>query len=421
MTNQEILQKLRRLHTLLVLGKRSNNLDLAIRRAIDTVSSWRQNVDLIISRTPVRQLFAGYGPKFIKIFNELLETGDIEMIQKLQPEFDPFFCFLCEIPGIGETMARRMFYERSIRSMDDLRIAYTNNVLQRIPAFGDSRLHAIEIVLWNSNSNSGSWNSISSASFAEIQQNASEINSDNDNICSSMQLSLFNGKRPNESDVLDEHHSDDNVEYSDDHSSDLVCPDAVIPAKEDNSYMSVDKANCAYSKAFRDSNTELFRDVQFHNPADDIPDELLVEDDLNALLNEDQTVTPDPKLAAELGAFIKKDLREHGIDEEEENSPKATVCDIPAASGTSNDNEVHASIIHVRVLHAKHIEANVVQASIIRAETVHLNSRHTPILSSIVLQNDIINTSNVQADVIHADIIEVIELSAQYIDAHLMG
>ncbi len=410
MTNQEILQKLRRLHTLLVLGKRSNNLDLAIRRALDAIESWHQNVDVIVARTPVQQLFAGYGPKFIKIFNELLETGDIKMIQKLQPEFDPFFCFLCEIPGIGETMARRMYYERSIHSMDDLRIAYTNNILQRIPAFGDSRLRAIEIVLWNSQS--GSMNSISSESYAEISRNVDEANSDNDNICNSMQLSLFNGKHTNDSAVFDKQEHDEKDVHESSH--DVVCP-----PKDDSSYMSVDKANSAYSKAFRDSNTDLFRDVQFHNPADDIPDELLVEDDLNALLKQDQTVKPDPKLAAELDAFIQKDLREHGVVDEEDK--KATVCDMPAASSAFNDSDIRASIIHVRVLNAIHVEANVIQARIIRAETIHLNSQHTPVLTSTVLQQDIVNVSSIQADVIHADIIEARELSAQYIDAHLMG
>ena len=148
MNTQDIVQKLRRLHTLLVLGKRSNNLALAIRRALDAIDAWPEDARVMVQKTPVRILFAGYGPKFIKLFEELLKTGDIAMIHQLQPEFDPFFCYLCEIPGIGETMARRMYFDRSIRSMDDLRIAYSNNILQRIPSFGDIRLKAIEDVLW---------------------------------------------------------------------------------------------------------------------------------------------------------------------------------------------------------------------------------------------------------------------------------
>ena len=147
MKNTEICQKLRRLHTLLILGKRSNNLALAIRRALEIIPTWKEEAEQIIKKSPVRLIFAGYGPKFIKIFEELMNTGKIEMVEKLQPEFDPFFCYLCEIPSIGETMARRMFFERSIHTMDDLRIAYSNNILKKIPAFGESRLKAIEAIL----------------------------------------------------------------------------------------------------------------------------------------------------------------------------------------------------------------------------------------------------------------------------------
>ncbi len=155
MRNTDIIRKLRRLHTLLVLSKRSNVLALALRRALDFIATWRDEADVLLSKTPTRTLFAGYGPKFIKIFDELISTGNIALIDKLQPEFDPFFCYLCEIPSIGETMARRMFFERSIRTMDDLRIAYSNNILQKIPAFGESRLKVIEEILWQTQGQAG--------------------------------------------------------------------------------------------------------------------------------------------------------------------------------------------------------------------------------------------------------------------------
>ncbi len=155
MRNTEIIRKLRRLHTLLVLSRRSNVLALALRRALDFIATWRDEADVMLAKTPTRTLFAGYGPKFIKIFDELVSTGNIALIDKLQPEFDPFFCYLCEIPSIGETMARRMFFERSIRTMDDLRIAYSNNILQKIPAFGESRLKVIEEILWQTQGQAG--------------------------------------------------------------------------------------------------------------------------------------------------------------------------------------------------------------------------------------------------------------------------
>lgn len=144
MNNRELIRKLRRLHTLLIIGKRSNNLALAIRKAIEYIASWQEEAPVILAHTPVKRLFAGYGPKFIKIFNELMETGQSKLLNDLQIKTDPFYCELCEVPTIGLVMAERMYFDYSIRSMDDLRIANTNRVLQNIPAFGEQRLRAIE-------------------------------------------------------------------------------------------------------------------------------------------------------------------------------------------------------------------------------------------------------------------------------------
>lgn len=148
MTNPEICKILLRLHTLLVLGKRSNNLALAIRRALEIIPTWNENVFDKLKTSSARVVFAGFGPKFIKIIEELEQTGHIQMLDELQADVDPFFCDLCEIPSIGEKMARRMYYERSICTMGDLRIAYANDILKKIPAFGESRLRAIEKILF---------------------------------------------------------------------------------------------------------------------------------------------------------------------------------------------------------------------------------------------------------------------------------
>lgn len=146
MTNHQVILKLRRLNTLLVLAHRSNNLALATRRAIEEIESWPQNApfaDAFEKKAP-RIVFAGYGPKFIKIINELLETNSIAMIDQLQPDYSLFFCELCELPGIGETGARRIFYDKFIENIDDLRVACANKVLKTIPGFGEQRILAIE-------------------------------------------------------------------------------------------------------------------------------------------------------------------------------------------------------------------------------------------------------------------------------------
>jgi hypothetical protein len=146
LTTKEASHLLRRLHTLLVLGKRSNTLALALRRALDEIRQWPQSLPFAahFEKRPPRLVFAGYGPKFIKLIQELIDHGSMHILDTLQQDYSPFFCELCELPGIGETVARRMSYERMIETYEDLCVAFANNVLAQITGFGDTRVRIIE-------------------------------------------------------------------------------------------------------------------------------------------------------------------------------------------------------------------------------------------------------------------------------------
>ncbi len=447
MSNQDILQKLRRLHTLLVLGKRSNTLALAIRRAIEEISSWKVEASVLVAQSPIRRIFAGYGPKFIRIFTELIQTGNITMIQELQPEFPVFFCFLCEIPGIGETMARRMFFERSIQSMDDLRIAYTNNVLQKIPAFGDSRLRAIEIILWNSQSDASVqnyWNSDSEASLDIILENnlpALEKNNDRedeykDSDPPSTQYELFPQKSlklPEPASDIAEHAPHDvsdkdepvqsdvsnNSAPSDDSLSmdtpltaaELSLASICLPLEAQSVHPNSPSSNPSYSKEFIESNSSLFRENPKLPTKQTEPVQDYHEDDLNEVLEALSTPSYDPQIASELENFIAQDLREH------ERLPDSS----SSSQQPEDADEIHANLLHVQILRADHIEANIIRANLIRAETILIQSKNTPILSSESIDRETLDVSLVQADTIHADIIEVRCLTAHYIDAKIIG
>ena len=146
LTTKAASHLLRRLHTLLILGKRSNTLALAIRRALEEIRQWPQSLPFSahFEKRPPRLVFAGYGPKFIKMIQEMMDHGSIAMLDTLQADVSPFFCELCELPGIGETVARRMFYDRMIESFEDLRVACANHVLESITGFGETRIRIIE-------------------------------------------------------------------------------------------------------------------------------------------------------------------------------------------------------------------------------------------------------------------------------------
>ncbi len=445
MTNQEILQKLRRLHTLLVLGKRSNNLAQAIRRAMDNIASWKHSVQDLLARASIRQIFPNYGPKFIKIFEELIHTGNIQLIDQLQPEFDPFFCYLCEIPGIGETMARRMFFDRSIHSMDDLRIAYSNNVLQRIPAFGDSRLHTIEDILWKSQTGLSDNTDLSddNLSSEDILMDMPVLT--DGPLSNSIQLDLFSSPAVSWSQASSSVHeippankpNNSGAPSVDNISSGNVFPDEPIQSCEPDDNLSLSdpieqdtdsrcdsfhKQNAAflnrtngasdsYHRQFVESNSSLFRDEKCSQPFPKIESDHI--SDVNPAIQADENMTneivnildtpatPTPELKEELDAFIEKDLRTHGLLNEEN------------------------SVAQYAVLKAKTVQAEVIRANFIRTETIE---------SEIIILEDLaINSQNkgarqienvefptIEADVIEADWIRAKEIHVRYLTAGII-
>ncbi|MBO4350814.1 MAG: hypothetical protein J6A01_07720 [Proteobacteria bacterium] len=445
---------MRRLHTLLVLGKRSNNLALAIRKAIETIAAWNQSAEDIVAHTPIKQIFAGYGPKFIKIFEELMQTGEIALIGQLQPEFDPFFCYLCEIPGIGETMARRMFFDRSIQSMDDLRIAYTNNVLQRIPAFGDARLKAIEDILWQSQKHHHWEKPLDNESPAEEHSQTAETVHDSMNsrefktpefISSQLDLfgsvfpeakessqdrtlPLFDVETPLESDISAESFKTEEQNQpaeQDEFTQDINSRTSVwdLPETQDEQQASTDLD--AYPQEFIESNSLLFRDIKPQatpvepDPLQHEEDTILSEDDENlakALVQAMEVKPPrDEQLERELGAVIARDLAEHGIQRE-----------LPALNPTPTiDNEDEGEILKGDCLKACFIRAEIVYAETIHAKTIHctqivLEPQHSYCSSGDAISLDEIQTHQIEVNEILADSLFVREIHAHCITADII-
>lgn len=451
MTNSEIIKKLRRLNTLLTLKKCSNNLALAVRKAIETIETWDSPVEEHLKKTPVKILFAGYGPKFIRLFDELVRTGDIQMIHELQPEFDPFFCDLCEIPGIGETMARRMFFDRSIKSMDDLRIAYTNNILQRIPAFGEVRFKAIENVLWHSQGKDHpSWGDLSAKDFLPPKD------PEPDTMAS--QLELFSSDDVKNAMASGENTLED-AELEDD-SSELmpaIFPD--IPAKlpEDTASLSEphplcegkpapeiaekaqsltelfaaldrqgrspvassqpavspcsgepSQAHAHYSQEFRASNSFLFRESQPSVLSDSEHEaDLLLktssESELDAQISSavEMRAPDDPEIASQLKAVIAKDLAEHGIQPDLQADQ---LCARNIVAGSLRAERVYAETIHARL---------------VCAQTLQMHALVAPKFEEPLVTGDV-HTDEVRAESIDAEYIEAREIHCRYLVAQMV-
>lgn len=456
MTNSEIIKKLRRLNTLLTLKKCSNNLALSVRKAIETIEGWDSSVETHLENTPVKILFAGYGPKFIRIFEELVQTGDIELIHKLQPEFDPFFCDLCEIPGIGETMARRMFFDRSIRSMDDLRIAYTNNILQRIPSFGEARFKAIETVLWHSQGKDH-------PSWSELPADALLPNKTPEPEIMSSQLELFStsdiaNRMETSNEAEDSHagispsvptqapermrsrnvypapyHATQHAEIAEkarsltelfealDRQADSGTSGNIRPADTRRSTEIPRPAEISrpvnlpeardvhYSQEFRDSNSYLFRErLQTNASNPELEADLLLktssEGDLETQIDSalSMPVNEDPVIASELRAAIAKDLEEHGLPL------------VPKAEDVLRARNIIAGTVRADLLTAETIHARVVCAQVIQIYAV------SDIQADVPLRQGDLSASEICAETVEAECIEAREVHCRYLIAQMV-
>lgn len=430
MTNQEISQKLRRLHTLLVLGKRSNNLALAIRRALDNIAAWKINVSDMVAKTPVKQLFAGYGPKFIKIFDELIHTGDIALIHQLQPEFDPFFCYLCEIPGIGETMARRMFFDRSIHSMDDLRIAYTNNVLQRIPAFGDARLQAIENVLWSSQQQPSA-----NVVWHDDTENDTDFGSESP---SPLEQPLFhessessNVQAPESSDLSEQPLFPDPFQSLDkplfpdpfqppEH---LLFPDpeASLQANHSSqrSLFSGDNHWMNHSDNIADQRIAPESSMEDDNRVPDIQDD---DDDTLPPTDDEDTSSPEFPLFEHWNEHMDAALSESDANAEPVTKPHDSDdtsehgnAETPDSMAPIHAKHINARVLQARVIHANFIQARLIQTSqIISGDPIGLSDEAEIILAEEFRRTDVYADS-IQADVVMAEIIYVSSMDVRHI------
>jgi DNA polymerase (family 10) len=78
----------------------------------------------------------GIGAGIAAKIAELLDTGRIEYLEELRREFPEGVRTLLRVPGIGPSLARRVYQELGVASIDDLRRAAESGRLAQLPGLG---------------------------------------------------------------------------------------------------------------------------------------------------------------------------------------------------------------------------------------------------------------------------------------------
>jgi hypothetical protein len=106
---------------------------------------------------PLRQIFAtegragllrlpGIGKSIASAVEELLHTGRLAMLDRLEGQISPEDLFTT-VPGIGETLARRIHAELGIDTLEELELAAHDGRLAAMPGFGARRTRLVRETL----------------------------------------------------------------------------------------------------------------------------------------------------------------------------------------------------------------------------------------------------------------------------------
>jgi DNA polymerase (family X) len=96
-------------------------------------------------RTGLRKL-PGIGKSLASAIEELLHTGRLAMLDRLEGQISPEDLFTT-VPGIGETLARRIHAELGIDTLEDLELAAHDGRLEAMPGFGARRTRLVRETL----------------------------------------------------------------------------------------------------------------------------------------------------------------------------------------------------------------------------------------------------------------------------------
>jgi hypothetical protein len=84
----------------------------------------------------------GVGPGIARAIRELVTTGQLQMLHRLQGEADPAQLF-ATIPGIGLGLAERLHTELGLSTLEELEFAAHDGRLANMPGFGPKRVRAV--------------------------------------------------------------------------------------------------------------------------------------------------------------------------------------------------------------------------------------------------------------------------------------
>ncbi len=109
---------------------------LAYRKAADSLRSLGEDVNQIAHEGRLTDI-PGVGKAIAEKIQELLSTGRLEFLEKLEAEIPPTLVELLDVPDVGPRKAKMLYQQAGIKSLADLEAAARAGKLQGLPGIGE--------------------------------------------------------------------------------------------------------------------------------------------------------------------------------------------------------------------------------------------------------------------------------------------
>ena len=155
-TNQEIADVLERVAALLEAQDANTYRVNAYRKAGRFVEQYDRSVAQIAESVEGEKLedLPDIGKSIGGAIREFVHTRRLALLERLEGELSPEDLFTT-IPGIGEELARRIYSELHIETLEDLELAAHDGRLDKVPGMGHRRVTAVRDSLESILSRSG--------------------------------------------------------------------------------------------------------------------------------------------------------------------------------------------------------------------------------------------------------------------------
>ncbi|MEN6338140.1 MAG: helix-hairpin-helix domain-containing protein [Phycisphaerales bacterium] len=147
-SNDEIAETLDRVADLLETNDANAFRVRSYRGAAQTVRELDESIVDTLDREGEDSLkkLPGIGDKLAGAIRELVTTGRLGLLEQLESETQPGTLFT-RVPGIGESLARRIHEELGINTLEELEVAAHDGRLEQIEGIGSERAEGVRVAL----------------------------------------------------------------------------------------------------------------------------------------------------------------------------------------------------------------------------------------------------------------------------------